>query len=336
MRHVHRPIRAYILSLLLTVCLSSWALAQEPPQAPGIEWEEWVLSRVVDGDTIEVVHPVDGTEEQVRLICVDTEEKGAYGTSETKPKTAFGVYTAGWAAGWFEPLEGEPAPPTVHLGFETGGERRGIYGRLLAHVWYRDENFNLKLVREGWSPYFNKYGNSRVFHEEFVEAQQEAREQQLGVWDPARQDEGATRPYELLVPWWELRARVIDDFRAYDEEHPDEVLDIRTDLEKIRERCEAGEDLVVFGAVSNVRTVGRNNLWIEFGTPDDERFIVFVPVSTRDLLEESCLDEVTEELGRGYAYFQGTGTMYHDIAEIVFEDPSQISLTWPPGEERTE
>lgn len=300
-----------------------------PPATRGMEWHPWELSRTIDGDTLAVRHPDDGNEELVRLLCVDTEEKGEAGTSATKPKTAFGVYTAGWAAGWFEPLEGEPHPPVAYLGHEVGGEERDSFGRLLAYVWYRGCNYNLKLVREGWSPYFNKYGNSRVYHSEFVEAQSEAQREHLGIWDPTRVAEGDTRPYERLLDWWNLRAEVIDAFRAWDDAHPNEVLEVRTDLDEILERCKTGAEMVVFGEVVNIREVRGGNLWLEFDTPRDRPFIVFVPSSARDELDRSPLDEITGEYSRNYAYFRGRGAQYHDIGEIVFGDAGQIALTWP-------
>jgi micrococcal nuclease len=302
-----------------------------PPSDPGLEWAPWQLARVVDGDTLGVVSPDDGASELVRLLCADTEEKSASNSSATKPATAFGLYTAGWAAGWFRPLEGEPSPPTVYLGHEVGGEDRDSYGRLLAHVWYRGCNYGTKLVREGWSPYFNKYGNSRVYDVELREAQRLAQEERLGIWDPERAKEGATRPYAELLEWWDLRASLIDRFREWDREHPDEVLEVRTDLEEIRQRCADGEDLVVFGEIVNIREVRGGNLWLEFDTPRDLPFIVFVPSSARRALDGSHLGEITGTYARNYAYFRGTGAMYHDIAEIVFSSAEQILLDWPPN-----
>ena len=39
-------------------------------------------------------------------------------------------------------------------------------------------------MEKGKSPYFNKYGNSRICHEAFGAAQERARSARLGIWDP--------------------------------------------------------------------------------------------------------------------------------------------------------
>ena len=60
----------------------------------------------------------------------------------------------------------------VGLAFPDGVEANDVYGRLLCHVILADgTDFNLKLVELGKSPYFNKYGNSRICHDEFVATQ---------------------------------------------------------------------------------------------------------------------------------------------------------------------
>lgn len=46
----------------------------------------------------------------------------------------------------------------------------GNYGRLLCYVHQGDDNYNLKLIKEGWSPFFYKYGRSRINHEKFTNA----------------------------------------------------------------------------------------------------------------------------------------------------------------------
>ena len=108
----------------------------------------------------------------------------------------------------------------MRLLFPEGVEKRDVYGRLLCHVILMDgRDFNLLLVEQGKSPYFNKYGNSRLKHEEFVAAQAEAKRRQLGVWNPMTnmpKTEGAPaakRPYDRLLPWWQARADAIDAFR---------------------------------------------------------------------------------------------------------------------------
>jgi endonuclease YncB( thermonuclease family) len=97
-----------------------------------------MVSKVVDGDTIEIAPAVDGLTE-VRLIGVDT--------PETKdPRT--GVQPYGEEAYRFtaSALEGEE----VSLEFDV--ERTDRYGRLLAYVWLPDGRmFNAVLLEEGYT-----------------------------------------------------------------------------------------------------------------------------------------------------------------------------------------
>ncbi|MQA74139.1 MAG: thermonuclease [Solirubrobacterales bacterium] len=94
------------------------------------------VDRVVDGDTIEVL--LDGAEEDVRYIGVDTPES-------VKPGTPVECY--GMAASHFnERLVGGR---TVRLVFDA--ERRDSYGRLLAYVYLGDRFVNAELVRRGYA-----------------------------------------------------------------------------------------------------------------------------------------------------------------------------------------
>jgi micrococcal nuclease len=93
-----------------------------------------VVTRVVDGDTIEVL--LGGRREDVRLIGVDTPET-------VKPDTP--VQCFGERASHFTKrrLTGR----RVRLVF--GVERRDVYGRLLAYVYLHGRFFNPILVRRG-------------------------------------------------------------------------------------------------------------------------------------------------------------------------------------------
>ena len=210
-----------------------------PPAA--IE-ENVEVVRVIDGDTLVV--RLDGRETTVRLAFVDTEEKisGRPLSSPSKPETIFGQETALWAQDFFAALG---TPPHVGLSFPEG-RREDVYGRLLARVILPDgRDFDRLLVELGRSPYFNKYGNSRTDHEEFVRAQDEARRRQLGLWNPATnraRTEGApsaVRPYEKLIPWWNARAAAIDEFRRRREADPAHWIspEDETELVQACERC---------------------------------------------------------------------------------------------------
>ncbi len=343
-----RRLHWFTVPLLLLVCAA--ALRQPPvdprvvtavasPAAAPFEVESGeslacTVERVVDGDTLVVEIPTawGPLEERVRLQCVDTEEShSGSGTSDSKPYTEFGITTAAWARDWFAPPEGSREPLPARLLFEPGQATRDVYGRLLAHIECRDALYNVLLVREGYSPYFNKYGNSVRYHDRFVEAQAEAQAARRGIWDPATNRGGAARPYAELLPWWQTRAEAIDRFRAYEREHPGRVLALERDLDEIRRACEAGEEIVVFAPVCGIRSVGKGNLWVELGAPDERPFILFVPSAARDELDAIPIDRYKGEGKQNYVYLAGAGRMYRDIAEIELTTRDQVSED-PPAE----
>ncbi|HSF03744.1 MAG TPA: thermonuclease family protein [Solirubrobacterales bacterium] len=99
--------------------------------------------RVIDGDTIEV--SVDGSEEDVRYIGVDTPET-------VKPGAPVECYGPQASAANHRLVEGR----TVRLVFDR--ERRDAYGRLLAYVYARAREeagkplfVNAALVRGGYA-----------------------------------------------------------------------------------------------------------------------------------------------------------------------------------------
>ena len=126
------------------------------------------VTRVVDGDTIVISY--NGTKEKVRMLCVDTPESVHPDKSRNSPQgKKASQYT-------FHRLNGE----NVYLEFE--GRHRGKYGRLLAYVWIGDQNYNIELVREGWSPYYIKYGRSGSYDPYFRAAESEAKRLHKNIW----------------------------------------------------------------------------------------------------------------------------------------------------------
>jgi endonuclease YncB( thermonuclease family) len=126
------------------------------------------VSRVVDGDTVEVAPAVEGLTE-VRLIGVDT--------PETSHPT-YGEQPYGQQAKEFtiSRLQGEQ----VALEFDV--ERVDPYGRLLAYVWLSDgKMFNEVLLKEGYAQMATFPPNVR-YVERFQEAQREARAASRGLW----------------------------------------------------------------------------------------------------------------------------------------------------------
>jgi micrococcal nuclease len=125
------------------------------------------VSRVVDGDTIEVSPAVDGNEE-VRLIGMDTPETKDP-SEEVEP---LGPEASAFAT---DALTGQS------VGLEFDVEREDQYGRLLAYVYVADEMFNEALVEEGYAQAY-PYEPNTSYEGRFAAAQEEARAAGLGIW----------------------------------------------------------------------------------------------------------------------------------------------------------
>jgi micrococcal nuclease len=121
--------------------------------------------RAKDGDTFVVKQTEPERTETVRLLRVNTPEVGKPGHDEAT-----------------EALKALIRVGRVTLEFEhPDEEKRDGFGRLLAYVIAEGQNVNLELVRQGWSPFYKKYGKGRMAAE-FEAAEAEARAAQRGLW----------------------------------------------------------------------------------------------------------------------------------------------------------
>lgn len=126
------------------------------------------VSRVVDGDTIEVSPAIEGIED-VRLIGVDTPETRHPEYGEQPYGQRASEFTA-------SRLEGR----RVALEFDV--ERVDGYGRLLAYVWTSGGSmFNEALVRRGYAQVATFPPNVE-YTDRFLDAQRRARQEQRGLW----------------------------------------------------------------------------------------------------------------------------------------------------------
>jgi micrococcal nuclease len=301
----------------------------------GTRIEDLRVIEVVDGDTIKV--KLDGKEESLRLTCVDTEESRP---GSDKPVTRAGKEASEMAKEYF--AAGGGGLETIDLEFDTDDsidvckdKHRDNYGRLLCYVHKGEENYNLKLVREGWSPYFVKYGRSRLYDALFMEAEAEAQAIRSVVWDPDYNGVGQWRDYYRLVPWWWLRASVVEDYRRLTPSH---VLSVRLDYQRLVQLINTDMFVTVLcdlqtgvkrwpgGAVVYAGSPQHQfNLWIP------ERSEEMVPLITLIEKRYSGQEEKSYSgLGRGYVYVSGGITEYNNKPQIELTDTSQLSNV-PPG-----
>ena len=296
------------------------------------------LVKVVDGDTIKV--EIDGAVESLRLICLDTEESHHGGS---KPVTNAGKLASSRARAYFgADSEGLPSGDVrVDVEFDTRDPlpvcmriHRGNYGRLICYVHKEGDNFNLRMVQEGWSPYFAKYGRSRLYHEAFLTAEAEAQSKNLPIWDPETNAGGNRRDYAALIPWWYLRDNVVEDYRRYGIEAG--AQSVRLNYDQIVEAAKAETDMTVFCDLQHgVNKWVGNGALIYAGSPA-HKFNLWIPdrdsPSAQSIL--SLIETRYAGHGRSYVYVSGRATLYppqeNGKPQIVLTDVAQLS-DLPPG-----
>jgi len=291
------------------------------------------VTEVIDRDNIKVEH--DGEEQSLQLTCVDTEESRP---GSDKPVTRAGKEASEMAREYFASDKGGLA--RIDLEFDTDDsidvckvKHRDNYGRLLCYVHKGEENYNLKLVREGWSPYFVKYGRSRLYDALFIEA--EAQANRSIVWDPDYNGVGQWRDYYRLVPWWWLRASVVEDYRRL--AHSD-VLSVRLDYQRLVQLINTDMFVTVLCDLQTGVKRWTGGAVVYAGSPQ-HKFNLWIPERSEEMVPLITLIEKRysgqEEksysgLGRGYVYVSGGITEYSNKPQIELTDISQLSDV-PPG-----
>ena len=148
------------LSILIAGVASFITSAQLDPIPASIE-------RVIDGDTIQV--RFEGKSYTVRLLGVDT--------PETKHPTKAVQYFGREASAFTKAaLEGK----TVLLQEDRTGDTVDRYGRLLRYVYLDGDNFNARLIRDGYAHAYR--GASFSKRQEFIDLEEQAKRRGIGLW----------------------------------------------------------------------------------------------------------------------------------------------------------
>lgn len=222
-------------------------------------------SSVLDGDTIRV----KGLPASLRLLGIDTEEtfkkdkeRAAFaaGWEEYKKKmrgssprpvkfaTPLGEDAKHFAQAFFEDVR------EVRLERDHPGEIRDFYNRYLAYVFAKKNgnwvNYNVECVRAGFTPYFMKYGRSRRFHKDFVDAEKEARDAQRGIWKPGVM---AYPDYDERLKWWGEREAVITRFEKAALENPESYIALTRWDAMLKLEGKVGTEVTILGSVSDVK-----------------------------------------------------------------------------------
>ncbi len=271
------------------------------------------LLGVVDCATLRVEW--EGAPRLVRLMDVDPESATPGGA---KPCTAFGRRTLRWIKeAYFRDVT------EVLLEFPSDETSVSNSGKLLCHTFVRGDNFNVRLVREGWSPVFQKYGAPRIHRCAMEDAEFRALMEGRGIWG----GQGGRGDYAALKSYWQLRAGQIACFRLATAMGED-ILNCRLDYADIVAIARAGRMLHAF--VELVRAFHRsdNAIVIQLGSPA-QPFSAFFPPAARDL---ACFLE-REFMGFGkpnYVFFHGLASLSGDCPQIFIDHAEQVT-TCPPN-----
>lgn len=126
-----------------------------------------IVTNIVDGDTIDV--KIDGKEERIRLLLVDTPET----RDPDKPVQPFGPEATEFA---------EKTLSNKEVRLEFDGPERDKYDRLLAYLWIGDKIFNQMLLEEGLARVAYVYDPPYRHYDAFIAAQEKAKSEKKGIW----------------------------------------------------------------------------------------------------------------------------------------------------------
>lgn len=310
----------------------------------GLVLGDFPLTKVIDGDTIRV----DGLAASMRLLGLDTEET-------FKKKSEWAAFDKGWAVYLAEaqaktrsPVKiptpmGEEAKKfavkffrgvrTVHLERDHPKEIRDFYNRFLTYVFVEKDgkrlNYNVECVRAGMSPYFSKYGYSRRFHAEFVQAQNEARAAGRGIWDPSKQH---YTDYDRRLEWWDRRGDYIQAFERDAAGRKNWIVLTNWDaMDRLHGLL--GREVVVLGGVGDIRksaTGGPTKVMLSRRRVGSFPLIFF----DEQVLKDSRIETAKGEYVRARGVVASYKNKYTGRVElqIVVTLPAQVEIEVAPPE----
>jgi micrococcal nuclease len=128
----------------------------------------YLVTKVYDGDTISV--NMDGREEKIRMIGVDTPETH----KPNSPVECYGQQASDFTKQQLSEQEVKLEPDPLN-------QNRDRYQRLLRYVYTKDGRlFNAELVKQGYGFAYLSFPFSKA--EEFRILQSEAKANNLGIW----------------------------------------------------------------------------------------------------------------------------------------------------------
>jgi micrococcal nuclease len=187
------------------------------------------------------------------------------------------------------------------------------------------------MIREGYSPYFNKYGNVAFveYHQRYLQAERAAQQANLGIWNQAAINGAEVHNYAALGVWWNLRALIIDEFRQLKTQHQN-LLNSRLDFEAIVAKAKAHEQGIVFTELRSLRHITPTSARIEIGSVK-QPFNLYIPDTESpdgqalvNLLHHRYFS-TDDYPKRSYAYVTGQLRLFNKNPQIIVYSASQVT-----------
>lgn len=156
--------RYLVVIILLTLTFISFSFAKEA-----------IFSHVIDGDTIHVV--INGKEEKVRILFIDTPEKYSGAKLEKDAKKAgisakaeqeLGKLSTGYAMNFFHQSDN----------IVINSNKKDKYGRMLGAVSKNGVDYSTQIIKDGYSCIYKKAD----YPKELDIVMQNAKNQKIGLW----------------------------------------------------------------------------------------------------------------------------------------------------------
>jgi len=175
------------------------------------------------------------------------------------------------------------------------------------------------------SPYFTKYGYSHRFHNQFTDAEAEARQAKRGIWNPEAQ---GYRDYEERKAWWNARA---DFIRAFEHEasRRDDYIDLThwDSLDQLEKKL--GQEVTVLSTVDKIRHY-KKLVRVSLGRQQGSDFpVIFFD---RDAFHASQIARYKGEPVAVRGKVERYEKSEYSTLQIVVSAPAQVSLPslpWP-------
>ena len=225
---------------------------------------------IVDGDTVRA----KGMDAAIRIVGIDTEELYRDQRDRDGAEADFVAYATRKRGKSLKPVKyGTPlghAAKDFAIKFfgdveqllfihDKDDQPRGYYGRHVGHTLvdrdgdgHFEQNFAVEMVRNGFSPYYTKYGYSEMFHDEFQAAEKEARKAKSGMWQNGPDAVGHYPDYPERLEWWHRRGETLARYKSEHGEDPSYFrMGIESDLKRLKQALAEGtsDTLTVFGTL---------------------------------------------------------------------------------------